>query len=70
MYQALSEKVVMSFISAVLLPVPPAEVLLPVLPAEVDCPLVSVSHKESVTEPSLGPTRPPTFKEPLTLPVV
>ena len=42
MFQPASEKVAMFFISAVVLPVPPAE---------VDCPLVWVSHEELLTVP-------------------
>ena len=61
MFHAAPEKMVIFFISAVVLPVPPSEVA---------CPLVSISQKELLTVPSLfSPTRPPTGPSPLTVPV-
>ena len=60
MFQPAPEEVAMLFISAVVLPVPPAELVWP---------LVKISQKELRTVAVLYPTRPPTCIEPVTLPV-
>jgi hypothetical protein len=59
MFQPAPEKVVMFFISAVVLSVPPAEAV---------CPLVTMSQKELCTMPP-APTKPPAVTELVALPV-